>query len=155
MFINDNELLKNNDLFINIECMKKGDFSKLNKEEKYSALVILMKYLMPLIYKMESNLDFSYLRNIKFHFLNNCKKELKYRSNDSSKKKYKGKNKKNILLKPITTKRSFNHTNSNSNLLTPINSNFNSIENISDNAYKLIPLSPRITTIKCFESKYY
>ena len=29
--------------------MKKGDFSSLSKEEKYTALIIMMKYLLPLI----------------------------------------------------------------------------------------------------------
>ena len=49
-FYGDEELKNNKDIYINIELMKKGDFTYLNDKEKYSTLIILMKYLMPLIY---------------------------------------------------------------------------------------------------------
>ena len=48
-FFVDDELLSNREVNIHIEDLKKGDFSSLNKEEQYSILIILMKYLIKLI----------------------------------------------------------------------------------------------------------
>ena len=48
-FFNDEELTNNQEIFVNIDSIRKCDFSNLNKEEKYSTLIILMKYLMPLM----------------------------------------------------------------------------------------------------------
>ena len=48
-FFNDEELINNQEIFVNIDSIRKCDFSSLNKEEKYSTLIILMKYLMPLM----------------------------------------------------------------------------------------------------------
>ena len=48
-FFNDEELVNNQEIFVNIDSMRKGDFSNLNKEEKYTTLIIIMKYLMPLM----------------------------------------------------------------------------------------------------------
>ena len=48
-FFNDEELINNQEIFVNIDSIKKCDFSNLNKEEKYTALIIIMKYLMPLM----------------------------------------------------------------------------------------------------------
>ena len=48
-FFNDEELVNNQELFVNIDSIRKCDFSNLNKEEKYSTLIIIMKYLMPLM----------------------------------------------------------------------------------------------------------
>ena len=58
--------------------MKNCDFSSLNKEEKYSTLIILMKYLMPLMNTSSLNdntitliivleLNFLYSFKIKFN----------------------------------------------------------------------------------------
>ena len=48
-FFNDEELINNKEIYVNIDSIRKCDFSNLNKEEKYSTLIILMKYLMPLM----------------------------------------------------------------------------------------------------------
>ena len=48
-FFNDEELVNNQEIFVNIDSIKKCDFSNLNKEEKYTTLIIIMKYLMPLM----------------------------------------------------------------------------------------------------------
>ena len=48
-FFNDEELVNNQELFVNIDSIRKCDFSNLNKEEKYTTLIIIMKYLMPLM----------------------------------------------------------------------------------------------------------
>ena len=48
-FFNDEELVNNKEIYVNIDSIRKCDFSNLNKEEKYSTLIILMKYLMPLM----------------------------------------------------------------------------------------------------------
>jgi hypothetical protein len=54
-FFIDEELLANNEVNIHIEDIKKGDFSSLNKEEQYSILIILMKYLMPMVNQANLN----------------------------------------------------------------------------------------------------
>ena len=46
---NDEELVNNQEIFVNIDSIRKCDFSNLNKEEKYTTLIIIMKYLMPLM----------------------------------------------------------------------------------------------------------
>ena len=43
------EELKNKNINIDIEKIKKFDFESLNKEEKYSILILLINYLLPLI----------------------------------------------------------------------------------------------------------
>ena len=48
-FFNDEELVNNQEIFVNIDSIRKCDFSNLNKEEKYTTLIIIMKYLMPLM----------------------------------------------------------------------------------------------------------
>ena len=73
-FFNDEELKNIKDIYINIELMKKGDFSNLNDKEKYSTLIILMKYLMPLIYNTESLPDFNTMNNINVKFYSKMKK---------------------------------------------------------------------------------
>ena len=86
-FFNDEQLKKNKEIYINIDSIHQGDFSALNKEEKYSTLIILMKYLMPLMnYK-----NISYKQNsidninLKFHGIN-APKTLKSVSVSKSKK---------------------------------------------------------------------
>ena len=73
-FYGDEELKNNKDIYINIELMKKGDFTYLNDKEKYSTLIILMKYLMPLIYSTESFNNFNNLNNINVKFYSKKKK---------------------------------------------------------------------------------
>jgi len=51
IFFNEcEETLKSKNINIDIENIKKFDFETLKKEEKYSILVLLMKYLLPLIF---------------------------------------------------------------------------------------------------------
>ena len=73
-FYEDEELKNNKDIYINIESIKKGDFTNLNEKEKYSTLIILMKYLMPLIYSTESLSDFNTLNNINIKYYSKKKK---------------------------------------------------------------------------------
>ena len=85
MFLNDDELKNNKDIFINLDSMKRGDFNNLSNEEKYSTLVILMKYLMPLIHNTDALNNINSLSNInlKFHFKNH-KKNFKNEINKSN-----------------------------------------------------------------------
>ena len=48
-FFSDEQITNNKDIYINTEALKRFDFSNLSKEQKYSTLIILMKYLIPLI----------------------------------------------------------------------------------------------------------
>jgi len=47
--VNDEEFRNKKDIYVNIEEIKKGNFEKFSKEEKYSILVYLMKHLLPLV----------------------------------------------------------------------------------------------------------
>ena len=71
-FFVDEKLINSKDIYINNESLKKFDFSNLTKQEKYSTLIILMKYLMPLIYDeqevLNSNNSFTDKFKIKYHF---------------------------------------------------------------------------------------
>ena len=71
-FFVDENILNYKDIYINNESLRKLDFSNLTKQEKYSTLIILMKYLMPLIYGEQGalSLNNSYTDKckIKFHF---------------------------------------------------------------------------------------
>ena len=48
-FFSDEYIMNNKDIYINNEALKHFDFSQLSKEQKYSTLIVLMKYLIPLI----------------------------------------------------------------------------------------------------------
>ena len=71
-FFTDENILNNKNIYINNESLKKFEFSNLTKEEKYSTLIILMKYLMPLIYGeqevLKTNNSFNDKYKIKFFF---------------------------------------------------------------------------------------
>ena len=57
-FFNDDEILNIKNVNINIEDIKKFDFSIFNKEEKYSILILLMNYLMKILtFNYKSNLE--------------------------------------------------------------------------------------------------
>ena len=75
-FYSDEELKKNKEIYVNIDSIQKGDFTLLNKEEKYSTLIILMKYLIPLInIKNIDNRNYQIDNiNVKFHELKAPKK---------------------------------------------------------------------------------
>lgn len=49
LFFKDEELNTKKDLYINIEQIKKCDFTAFSSEQKYSLLVLLMKYLLPIV----------------------------------------------------------------------------------------------------------
>ena len=55
LFFIDEDLKNNKNIYLNIDSIRRGDFSSLNKEEKYSVLIILMKYLLPLINSSKIN----------------------------------------------------------------------------------------------------
>jgi len=58
-FFKDEEIKKNKHFFVKIEDIKKMKFDDFNSEEKYSILVLLMKYLLPLV-----TINFNYKDNI-------------------------------------------------------------------------------------------
>ena len=58
-FFNDEEIKKNQKFFIKIDSIKKCDFIIFSNEEKYKLLVLIMKYLLPII-----NLNFNATCNI-------------------------------------------------------------------------------------------
>ena len=56
-FFRDESLLENKHFLVKMDDIKKFKFDELNKEEKYSILVLLMKHLMPLITLNFNNKD--------------------------------------------------------------------------------------------------
>ena len=58
-FCNDAEIKNNQNFYINLDKIKKCDFNIFTKREKYSLLVLLMKYLLPLI-----SINFNYSSNL-------------------------------------------------------------------------------------------
>ena len=92
-FFNDEDLTNNQEIFVNIDSIQRCDFTALSLEEKYSTLVILMKYLMPLINTSDvlnqSNNNVNNV-NLKFHLSN--KKQLNDDYNFIKNKKKYGKN---------------------------------------------------------------
>ena len=92
-FFNDEDLTNNQEIFVNIDSIQRCDFTALSLEEKYSTLVILMKYLMPLINTSDvlnqSNNNINNV-NLKFHLSN--KKQLNDDYNFMKNKKKLGKN---------------------------------------------------------------
>ena len=92
-FFNDEDLTNNQEIFVNIDSIQRCDFTALSLEEKYSTLVILMKYLMPLINTSDvlnqQNNNINNV-NLKFHLSN--KKQLNDDYNFMKNKKKGGKN---------------------------------------------------------------
>ena len=90
-FYNDDDLKNNKEIYLNIDSIKKGDFNKLSKEEKYSTLIILMKYLIPLMNIKTTN-DKKYSIdniNIKIQEFNPPKKFISFSNRKNKKiKKY-------------------------------------------------------------------
>ena len=58
-FFNDIEIQQNQNFYIHIEDIKKCDFNIFSNQEKYSLLVLIMKYLLPIV-----NLNFNFSCNI-------------------------------------------------------------------------------------------
>ena len=48
-FCHDEEIIKNNHFYLKLDKIKNCDFNSFNTQEKYSLLVLLMKYLIPLV----------------------------------------------------------------------------------------------------------
>ena len=48
-FCRDEEIIKNNHFYLKLDKIKNCDFNSFNSQEKYALLVLLMKYLMPLV----------------------------------------------------------------------------------------------------------
>ena len=134
MFFNDEELKNNKELNIDIDLMKKGDFSGLNEKEKYSTLIILMKYLMPLIYSTESLNDFNNLNNINLKFYSK-KKKIKISKNSNN-----GYNINQNIFKKIMSKKN----NLNPELNLPSKMKYNSFDDLPDISKK-IPMSPLLS----------
>ena len=136
MFLNDEELKNNKDLHIDIDLMKKGDFSGLNDKEKYSTLIILMKYLMPLIYNTESLSDFNNLNNINLKFYSKKKKIRIWKNNDI------GNINQNVFKKMMNKKAIINPES-----IVSSNIKYNSFDDLP-NISKNIPLSPLLSPRK-------
>ncbi len=67
-FFIDEELLSNSEINIHINDLKQGDFTSLNKEEQYSVLIILMKYLMPMVNQANMNNEQKKVNKINLKF---------------------------------------------------------------------------------------
>ena len=72
LFFNDDKIKNNKEIFVNIDSLKKCDFTVFTKEEKYTILLILMKYLLPLI---NSNEIGNNMNDINFKFISNFYKK--------------------------------------------------------------------------------
>ena len=132
-FFNDDYLKSKRSIYIHIESLKKGDFENLSKEEKYATLIILMKYLSPLIVPNDNN-D---LDNIQTKFnLIQSKNNNKYLVENNIDKKRSTNFFKKILRKKIIKK-------SDKNLELKYNFSFNSCDNINYPSEKLSFLSTK------------
>ena len=67
-FFIDEELLSNREINIHINDLKQGDFTSLNKEEQYSVLIILMKYLIPMVNQANMNNEQKRVNKINLKF---------------------------------------------------------------------------------------
>ena len=136
MFFSDEDLKNNKDLNIDIDLMKKGDFTSLNEKEKYSTLVILMKYLMPLIYNTESLSDFNNLNNINLKFYSKKKKIRIYKNH--------GFNKANNINQNIFKKMMNKKGGINPESIISSSIKYNSFDDLPDIG-RSIPLSPLLS----------
>ena len=69
-FFNDDFILNNKNIYINTDALRKFEFNNLSNEQKYSTLITLMKYLMPLISNEKAVLkpnNFLEKYNIQYH----------------------------------------------------------------------------------------
>ena len=64
---------KNNNFFINLENFKNCDFEKLDKFEKYSILIIIINYLIPLVYNNINNTNL--LKNLNIRYIKDENKQ--------------------------------------------------------------------------------
>ena len=64
---------KNNNFFINLENFKNCDFEKLEKHEKYSILIMIINFLIPLVY---NNINHNHiLKNLNIRYIKDEKKQ--------------------------------------------------------------------------------
>jgi hypothetical protein len=118
-FYMDDELKSNQEVNLHIDELKKGNFSLLTKEEQYSTLVILMKYLMPLI--DQTNLNKGDIINkvaVNFHFPNVNNNKFKERK---IKKIFV--QKQNDVFRSISVENIYNKNNGNKKVLPPLSVN--------------------------------
>ena len=64
---------KNNNFFINLENIKNCEFEKLDKFEKYSILIIIINYLIPLVYNNINNANL--LKNLNIRYIKDENKQ--------------------------------------------------------------------------------
>ena len=82
---------KNNNFFINLENFKNCEFEKLDKFEKYSILIIIINYLIPLVYNNINNTNL--LKNLNIRYIKDeNKKTLLFKNKNFNKTFYIGKN---------------------------------------------------------------
>lgn len=134
LFFNDDYLKSRKDIYINIELLKKGDFSGLSKEQKYTTLVIMMKYFLPFIYHYNTNIKF-HNSNLKFHFVNN-ENNIKYILRNQS-----DRNESNFYNKKILRKKIFKKKEN--NLELPFNFSYNSFDNSLNPSERLSLISTK------------
>jgi hypothetical protein len=118
-FYMDDELKSNQEVNLHIDELKKGNFSLLTKEEQYSTLVILMKYLMPLI--DQTNLNKGDIINkvaVNFHFPNVNNNKFKERK---IKKIFV--QKQNDVFRSISVENIYNKNSGNKKVLPPLSVN--------------------------------
>ena len=133
LFFNDDYLKSKRSIYIHIESLKKGDFENLSKEEKYATLIILLKYLSPLICPNDDN-DLDNIQT-KFNFIQS-KNNNKYLVENNIDKKKSINFFKKILRKKIIKK-------SDKNLELKYNFSFNSCDNTNYPSEKLSFLSTK------------
>ena len=111
------EELKNKNINLDIENIKKFNFESLNKEEKYSVLVILMNYLMPLVaigYNTNSFRDSFFKTNLNINLVNrslSVNSAEKYLKDSCLKKAFQGKKIKNNLFGDTYSTQNFGNGN--------------------------------------------
>ena len=119
LFYNDDYLKSKRSIYIHIESLKKGNFENLSKEEKYATLIILMKYLSPLIVPNDNN-DLDNIQT-KFNFIQN-KNNNKYLVENNIERK-----RNTNLFKKLIRKKIFKK--SDKNLELKYNFSYNSFDN--------------------------
>lgn len=132
LFFNDDFLKSKKDIYIHIDLLKKGDFSKLTKEEKYATLIIMMKYFMQFIY--HDNIDNKFdVSKTKVHFIND-ENNIKYLVGNKTERINSFNFDKKIIRKKIFKKKE-------NYLELPYNLNYNSFDNSINASEKLSLIS--------------
>ena len=67
--VDDDEIKNTHDIYANVNKIKNGDFNGLNKQEQYTVLTLLIKYLLPLINESAScNQKYESAANVRDQF---------------------------------------------------------------------------------------